>query len=36
MQREELSKYIHNEEEENTVTVGDLLKNKDTATEEEE
>jgi small subunit ribosomal protein S1 len=29
LQREELSKYIHDEEEEATVTVGDLLKNKD-------
>jgi small subunit ribosomal protein S1 len=28
IQREELSKYIHDEEEESTVTLGDLLKNK--------
>lgn len=29
LQKEELSKYIHDEEESNTVTLGDLLKNKE-------
>jgi small subunit ribosomal protein S1 len=30
LQREELSKYIHDEEEESTATFGDILKNKET------
>lgn len=35
LQREELSKYIHDEDEETKVTVGDLLKNKDNPRNEE-